>query len=151
MRPAPASLPDPWKKAPKRPNGKPLRRPHRRAKPQLLTARDLDRRSNSYKMFVQLTAEIENDLGGRDALSTIERTLIEAYASAAVVLQHFSTQLALGQKVALTEFTGVASSMVRIAAKLGLRRRQREVEETLDEYLRSKFAIAKDVAREEAP
>jgi hypothetical protein len=155
MRPAQASLPDPWKKPPKqpngKPNGKPLRRPHRRTKPQLLTARDLDKRSNAYKAFTQLMAEIEIDLGGRDALSVIERQLIAAFVGAAITLQHFNTQLALGQKVDLAQFTGVASSMVRIAAKLGLRRRQREIEQTLDEYLRDKFAIDKDVAREEAP
>jgi hypothetical protein len=139
MRPAPASLPDPWRKAPKRPDGKPLRRPHRRSKPQLLTPKDLDRRSNSYKAFTQLTAEIENDLGGRDALSTVARTLIEAYASAAVVLQHFSTQLALGQKIDLSQFTGVASSLVRIGSRLGLERRAREVE-SLDAFLKRKYS-----------
>jgi hypothetical protein len=143
MRPAPASLPDPWKKAPKRPDRKSLRRPHRRSKPQLLTSRDLDKRSNAYKMFTQLTVEIENDLGGRDALSTIERTMISAYVGAAVSLQHLNTQLALGQKVDLTTFSGAASTMVRIASRLGLRRRSREVE-SIDEYLKRTYAIAQD-------
>jgi hypothetical protein len=146
MRPVLALLPDPWKKAPKRPDGKPqpARRPHRRSRPQLLTARDLDKRSNAYKAFTQMVADIEADLGGRDALSTIERTMVAAYVGAAITLQHFNTQLALGQQIDLTQLASAASVLVRIGGRLGLKRRARDVE-TLDQYLKREYG-AQDVA-----
>jgi hypothetical protein len=115
---------------------KPVRRRHRAVKPQLLTRKVLDRRSNAFKLFNRLAADIEADLGGRDQLSTIELTLIEAYVGAAVTLQHLNTQLALGQPIDLSQHAQAVSAMVRVASRLGLRRRARDVGSTLGEILR---------------
>jgi hypothetical protein len=51
--------------------------------PQLLSRDELDGRSNAAKAFDRLARAIESDLGGRDQLSMIARTLIEAYVGAA--------------------------------------------------------------------
>jgi hypothetical protein len=123
---------------PQAPASKPVRRRHRAVKPQLLTSEVLDKRSNAFKLFNRLTADIEADLGGRDQLSTIELTLIEAYVGAAVALQHLNTQLALGQPIDLSQHAQAVSAMVRVASRLGLQRRMKPVE-TLQEFLTRKY------------
>jgi hypothetical protein len=107
---------------------KPIRRRSKRAtRPQLLTRDQLDGRTNAAKAFDRLVADIESDLGGSDRLSTIERSLIEGFAGAAVTLQHLNTQLALGQEIDLSQHAQAVSAMVRVASRLGLQRRMKDV------------------------
>jgi hypothetical protein len=116
---------------------KPARRRSKRAtRPQLLTRDQLDGRTNAAKAFDQLVADIEADLGGHDQLSTIEVALIEAFAGAAVTLQHLNTQLALGQEIDLSQHAQAVSAMVRVASRLGLQRRARDVGPSFGEILR---------------
>src|SRR5262245_26458607 len=93
------------------------RRPHRAAQPQLLTRGQLDGRTSAAKLFDRLIRDIEIDLGGRDQLSTIELALIEAFAGAAVTLQHLNTQLALCQEIDLSQHAQAVSAMVRVAGR----------------------------------
>jgi hypothetical protein len=66
-----------------------------------------------------------SDLGGN--LTAVERALVEGFVGATIVLQALNTKLALGQEIDLSEHPAVCSSMVRIAAKIGLSRRSRIV------------------------
>jgi hypothetical protein len=66
-----------------------------------------------------------SDLGGD--LTAVERALVERFVGATIVLQALNTKLALGQEIDLSEHAAVCSSMVRIAAKIGLSRRSRIV------------------------
>jgi len=112
------------------------RRSHKATKPQLLVRSRLDGRTNAAKYFDRLVADIEADLAGRDQLSAIERQLVEAFAGAATTLQHLNTQLALGQPIDVSQHAQCVGAMVRVAARLGLARRAREVGPTLSDYLR---------------
>jgi hypothetical protein len=103
----------------------------------LLTRTQLDGRTNAARLLDRLVAAIEVDLGGADQLSTIERTLVEAYAGAAVTLQHLNTQLALGQEINLAQHAQAVTAMVRVASRLGLQRRQKDLTPTLAEYIAS--------------
>jgi hypothetical protein len=85
----------------------------------------LDNRTNAAKAFDRLYADISSDLGGD--LTAVERSLVEGFVGATVVLQSLNTRLALGQEIDLSEHAAVCSSMVRIAAKIGLSRRSRLV------------------------
>jgi hypothetical protein len=105
----------------------PAKASHRRTRPQLLTRDQLDGRTNAAKAFDQLVVDIEADLGGHDQLSAIEVALIEAFAGAAVTLQHLNTQLALGQPIDLGQHAQCVGAMVRVAARLGLQRRAKTV------------------------
>jgi hypothetical protein len=92
----------------------------------------LDRRLNSVQQFDQLVADIKADLAGD--LTAIEARLVEAFAGGAVVLDSLNARVLLGQEVSLAEFAGIASTMVRVASRLGLQRRTRDV--TLPDPLR---------------
>jgi hypothetical protein len=115
---------------------KPVRRRSKRAtKPQLLMRSRLDGRTNAAKYFDQLVSDIESDLN-RDQLSAIERQLVEAFAGAAVTLQHLNTQLALGQQIDVSQHAQCVGAMVRVATRLGLSRRSRDIGPTLSDILR---------------
>ena len=90
--------------------------------------------------FDRLVSDIEDDLGGRDQLSAIERTLIEGYAGAAVALQDMNARRTLGQPVDLSQHAQAVSAMVRIASRLGLHRRMKDVTQpSLSEYLATTY------------
>jgi hypothetical protein len=108
----------------------------RQTKPQLLTRSQLDGRTNAAKLFDRLITDIEVDLGGRDQLSTIERQLVEAFAGACVTMQNLNTRLALGETIDLSEHAQAVSAMVRVASRLGLQRRMKDVGPSLGELLR---------------
>ena len=108
--------------------GKPAKRRNKgRIKPQLLTRAELDGRTNAAKFFDRLVAAIQTDLGGRDCLSAIELALVEAFAGAAATLDNLNTRLLLGEAIDLTAHGQTVSAMVRVAARLGVSRRMRDV------------------------
>jgi hypothetical protein len=102
------------------------KRKHVAVKPQLLTRSRIDRRSNAAKVFDRLVSDIEADLGGAEQLSAIERTLVEALAGSYVTLDNLNTRLLLGQEIDLSEHAQAVSAMVRVASRLGLRRRAKD-------------------------
>ena len=105
------------------------KRSKKATRPQLLTRDQLDGRTNAAKFFDKIVVDIENDLGGHDQLSTITRALIEGFAGAALTLCNLNTQLALGEPIDATEHAQAVSVMVRVAGRLGIQRRARDVTE----------------------
>lgn len=108
----------------------------RTGKVKLLTRRSLDRRSRAAKLFDRIFEGIASDLGGKKNLSTVETALAEAFAGAAVRMHDMNAHLLLGQDVNLTEHAMAISSLVRIASRIGTRRRARNVTPNLAEYIR---------------
>jgi hypothetical protein len=102
----------------------------------LLTREHLDGRTSAARIFAQLAAAIENDLGGHSELSTIELQLIQAFCGASVMLENLNVQLALGDPVEPLELAQIASTLVRVANKLGLQRRARDVSPSLGDLMR---------------
>ena len=104
------------------------RRKQKRAfKPQLLSRDKLDGRTNAAKQFERLVEAIHLDLGGRSQLSAIEIALVEAFAGAAVTLENLNVRLLLGEQIDFSEHAQAVSAMVRVAARLGLQRRPRDI------------------------
>jgi len=95
-------------------------------------------RTNAARIFDRLVGDIESDLGGRDQLTAIERSLVEAYAGAALVLDNLNARLLRGEAIDISEHAQAVSAMVRVAARLGIRRRQRDVTPSLRDYLEAK-------------
>ena len=103
----------------------------------LLDRESLDGRTIVAKVFDRLVAAIHADMGGRDQLSAIELALVEAYAGAAVTLNHLNTRILTGADIdnAMVAMHAQAiSAMVRVAAKLGTSRRAKPVQ-GLDTFL----------------
>ena len=109
------------------PRKAPSRRRHRASLPRPFSRREIDGRSSAAKLFDQLTGAIEADLGGADQLSAIERNLVQAFAGAAVTLHHLNAQLMAGHEINLAQHAQAVTAMVRVASRLGLQRRQKDV------------------------
>jgi hypothetical protein len=102
--------------------------------------RSLEQATGAARFFQKMVREIENDLGGRRQLSRIEGELIQAFCGAATQVQYLNRQVMLGEgsEIDLGGYATLASTMLRIGARLGLQRRARDVTHVLDEYLRTK-------------
>jgi hypothetical protein len=85
-----------------------------------------------------ITTANEHDLGGREHLSAIGKSLIQAYAGSAILLDDLNARVVLGQEIDVGTHAQMTSALVRIASRLGLQRRRRDVTPTVEEYLRSK-------------
>jgi hypothetical protein len=109
----------------------------KRTQPQLLSRAQLDGRTGAAKEFDRLVVAIEADLGGHDQLSAIEIALVEAFAGAAVTLNNLNTQLALGQEIDFSQHAQCVGAMVRVASRLGLQRRMKDVGPSLGDLLRA--------------
>jgi hypothetical protein len=100
------------------------RKYHRRTRPQLLSRQDLDGRRNAVQAFDKLVSAIRSDL---PEPSAIETRLIEAFAGAAIMLDHLNARILLGHEVSGSEHALTVSAMVRVASRLGLQRRAKDV------------------------
>jgi hypothetical protein len=78
-------------------------------------------------MFDRLVASVSEDLGGADRLSTVQKGLVEAFAAASVVLNDLNVRALLGQQISLADHAAAISSLVRVAARIGMQRVPRDV------------------------
>src|SRR6516164_567671 len=112
----------------------------------------LEQATDTARFYNRMVREIETDLGGRRQLSRIEGELIGAFAGGATVVRYLNRQVALGEisEVNLSDFATVASTMLRIGARLGLQRRPRDVT-TLGDLIRADQEIERQrLVREQA-
>jgi hypothetical protein len=85
-----------------------------------------------------MVRDIENDIGGRGELSRIEGELVRAFAGAATLLQSRNVEIALGEtsEVDPATYAALASTMLRIGARLGFRRRAKDITPSFGDLLR---------------
>ena len=104
------------------------------------------------RFFDKTVREITSDLGGQRQLSRIEIELMRAFAGAATTLQYLNVQVCLGETSAidLNGYATIASTMLRIGARLGLQRRPRDVT-TLGDLIRADQEVERQrLVREQA-
>jgi hypothetical protein len=102
----------------------------------LLTREDIDRDSLAYRKFGEIIHDISTDLGGTNRLTTIQKGLIEAFASALVRVEDLTARQFLGDSTFYRELSPAISSLARVAYLLGIDRRPKEVTPTLSSYLK---------------
>lgn len=102
------------------------KRTHKRAPRDLVP---VDKTSGAARFFDRMVRQIELDLGGRRHLTRIEGELVRAFAGAATTLQYLNHQVLLGEtgEIDLSGYATIASTMLRIGARLGLQRRSVDV------------------------
>ncbi len=97
----------------------------------------VDGRSNMARRFREITAEIENDLGGD--LTEAQRHLVARAATLAIWCEERETELAQGQDFDASQYATIANALRRLLADLGLQRVARDVTD-LQSYLQSRAA-----------
>jgi hypothetical protein len=107
----------------------------KRAKVLLLTRASIDGRGPAARAYDRLARSIETDLGGASQLSSIEASLIEAFCGSATLIDHMNAKLLLGEEIDVSAHAATVSALVRVASRLGLRRRSKDITPSLVEYL----------------
>jgi len=101
---------------------------------------EIDKASGAARFFDKMVRDIEADYGGRREISRIASELIGAFAGSATALRYMNAQIMLGESISeldLGAYATLASTMLRIGSRLGLRRIPRDVtNQTLAEILR---------------
>lgn len=95
----------------------------------------VDGRSLIARRFRDVVDAVAADQGGADRLSEARLQLIRRFAASAVVAEQMEAQLALGHTIDVATHSTLTSTMVRVASRIGINRKAREVVPTLAEYL----------------
>jgi hypothetical protein len=98
------------------------RRPHKSQKARPFAIEQLDKRTAAYAMFENLFAAVQSDCGGPDQISAVSRELILMFCSLAVYANDLSARGLAGQVIELGDLSLAASTLTRLASRIGLRR-----------------------------
>jgi hypothetical protein len=96
---------------------------------------DIDGRSSLARRFRDITAALVVDQGGEDRCSESRKQLIRRFAAAAVIAEQMESRLANGEQISITEHAQLASTLVRIAQRIGINRRAKDITPALPDYL----------------
>jgi len=108
----------------------------------------IDGRSALARRFKDITAALVVDQGGGDRLSEARFQLVRRFAAAAVIAEQMESRLANGERINITEHAQLASTLVRIAQRIGINRRAKDITPALPDYL---DAAETDIEARNAP
>jgi hypothetical protein len=96
----------------------------------------VDGRSALARRYHDLVAALVGDAGGIELVSETRLQLIRRFSALASQAEGIEARAALGEPINLGEFALISSTMVRLASRLGLDRRTRDLTPTIEEYAR---------------
>ena len=88
---------------------------------------DVDGRGAIARRFKDITSAIIADQGGADQCSESRLQLIRRFAAAAVIAEQMESRLANGEQIDIQEHALLCSTLTRLAQRIGIERRQRDV------------------------
>jgi hypothetical protein len=100
----------------------------------------VDQRSPIARRYRDIVSQIVSDQGGADQCSESRLQLIRRFAAASVLAEQLEAKLARGEQISIAEHATLSSTLVRLANRIGVERRPRDVTPTLAEYLARKAA-----------
>jgi hypothetical protein len=103
-----------------------------KVKVQTLSCENLDGRTHARRYFLSVARGISSDLGGEDRLSTVQKSLVEAFAGIAVHVHNINAHVLRGDKVDICAHSLAISTMVRVASRIGLHRVARDIKSLHD-------------------
>ena len=95
----------------------------------------VDQRSAIARRYRDLVAAITVDQGGADRLSEARLQLVRRFAAAACIAEQMEARLANGEEIDVQQHALLCSSLVRLAQRIGIDRRARNITPTLSQYL----------------
>lgn len=98
-----------------------------------------DGRSIVARRYRAIASAILSDAGGRDHCSETRLQLVRRFAAASVLAEQLEARLARGEEINIAEHASLASTLVRLSARIGIDRIPREVE-SLESYIASKYS-----------
>jgi hypothetical protein len=101
---------------------------------------DVDGRSVVARRYRDIIGAVISDQGGSEHLSEVRLQLIRRFSGASVLAEQMEARVALGEQIDMREYSLLVSTIVRVAQRLGLERRPRNVIPSLGQYLSNKQA-----------
>jgi hypothetical protein len=95
----------------------------------------VDGRSAVARRYRDLASQIVADQGGLDRCSEARLQLIRRFAAASVLAEQLEARLANGEGIDVAEHAALASTLVRLAAKIGIDRRAKPVVPSVRDYI----------------
>ena len=99
---------------------------------------DADGRSAMSRRYRDVVALICADQGGAERLAEVRLQMIRRFAACCVIAEGMEAKLAAGETIDVGEHALLTSSMVRVAQRIGIDRRAREILPSLGHYLEAK-------------
>jgi hypothetical protein len=128
----------------KRAAGRPLVARKAQARSRVSNGRDVlpgvDNRTMIARRFFDVCQAMISDAAGLDRCSEARLQLIRRFAAAAVMAEEMEARLAKGEQIDVAEHAQLSSTLVRLAARIGINRRIKPITPDLHDYLESKVA-----------
>lgn len=99
---------------------------------------DTDGRSIIARRYRDVASQLVVDAGGLERCSEARLQLIRRFAAVSVIAEHLEARLARGESFDVHEHTQLASTAVRLASRIGVDRRAKNITPSLQEYVASK-------------
>jgi hypothetical protein len=96
---------------------------------------NIDGRSATARRYRDIVAALVCDQGGSEHMSEARAQLSRRFAALAVQAEAMEARLARGEAIDLQEHALIASTLVRLAQRIGIDRHARDLTPTLQEYL----------------
>ena len=96
---------------------------------------DIDGRSAIARRYRDLVAALASDMGGADSMSEVRAQLARRFAALAVQAEALEAALVRGEPIDLAEHALISSTLVRLASRLGIERRAKNIVPDLHDYL----------------
>ena len=109
---------------------------------------DVDGRSVVARRYRDIISAVACDLGGAEHLSETRLQLIRRFSAASVLAEQMEASLARGEQINIREYSLLVSTIVRVAQRIGIERRARNVTPSLGQYLSNKKANSADTDAE---
>ena len=111
---------------------------------------DIDGRSAIARRLKDITSAIVADQGGAEQCSESRLQLVRRFAAAAVIAEQMESRLANGEQIDIEEYALLCSTLTRLAQRIGIDRRAKDVTPSLSEYLAENYGQQRAQSDEEA-
>jgi hypothetical protein len=99
---------------------------------------DVDGRSVIARRYRDIASAVLADQGGADQCSEARQQLIRRFAAAAVLAEQLESRLANGEEIDIAAHATLSSTLVRLAQRIGIDRRAKNITPSLRDYLEAK-------------
>jgi hypothetical protein len=110
---------------------------------------DVDGRSVIARRLKDITSAILADQGGAEQCSESRLQLVRRFAAAAVLAEQMESRLANGEQIDVQEYALLCSTLTRLAQRIGIERRAKDVTPNLSEYLAENYGQQRGHSDEE--
>src|SRR5262245_1386274 len=94
----------------------------------------VDGRSVIYRRFRDIASQVAIDQGGLDQLSEARLQLVRRFSATCVLAEQLEAELANGQEIDVERHALLCSTLTRLAQRIGIDRRAKNITPSLAEY-----------------